>query len=46
MRLPQGKIKPLLEKLKIGQRGFPPFRHFNQSLLDALGVPLRVRGDS
>jgi integrase len=39
----QRKLKPLLEKLKIGQRGFHAFRHFNQSILDALGVPLKVR---
>jgi hypothetical protein len=36
-------MKPLLEKLKIAQRGFHAFRHFNQSILDALGVPLKVR---
>jgi integrase len=39
----QRKLKPLLEKLKIPRRGFHAFRHFNQSILDALGVPLKVR---
>ncbi|MFZ0279227.1 MAG: tyrosine-type recombinase/integrase [Candidatus Sulfotelmatobacter sp.] len=39
----QRKLKPLLEKLKIGQCGFHAFRHFNISMLDALGLPLKVR---
>jgi integrase len=39
----QRKLKPLLEKLKIGQCGFHAFRHFNLSMLDALGLPLKVR---
>jgi len=39
------KLKPLLAKLKISQKGFHAFRHFNSSLLDHLGVQLKVRED-
>ncbi len=39
----QRNLKPLLERLKLAQRGFHAFRHFNQSILDALGVPLKTR---
>jgi integrase len=38
----QRKLKPLLEKLKIAQRGFHAFRHFNVSKLTAMGVPAPV----
>jgi integrase len=38
----QRKLKPLLERLKLTQRGFHAFRHFNVSKLIALGVPLPV----
>ncbi|HZW94334.1 MAG TPA: tyrosine-type recombinase/integrase [Candidatus Eremiobacteraceae bacterium] len=36
-------LKPLLAKLEIAPKGFHALRHFNSSLLDHLGVPLKVR---
>ena len=38
----QRKLKPLLEKLEIPQRGFHAFRHFNISMLDFLGIPAKA----
>jgi hypothetical protein len=41
--LRQRNLKPLLEKLKIEQRGFHAFRHFNLSMFAHFNVPLETR---
>jgi integrase len=38
-------LHPLLEKLGIDRAGLHAFRHGNSTLMDQLGVPLRVRQD-
>ena len=37
------KLKPLLEKLEIRSGGLHAFRHGNATLMDRLGVPMKVR---
>jgi integrase len=37
------KLQPLLEKLEIRRCGLHAFRHTNGTLMDRLGVPLKVR---
>jgi len=37
------KLQPLLEKLGIRRCGLHAFRHANGTLMDRLGVPLKVR---
>jgi integrase len=37
------RLKPLLEKLGIRRGGLHAFRHGNATLMDRLGVPMKVR---
>lgn len=39
----RGDLQPLLQKLEIRRCGLHAFRHANGTLMDRLGVPLKVR---
>jgi integrase len=45
MNLLKRHLYPLLAKLNIQRAGFHAFRHGNSSVMDHLGVPLKVRQD-
>jgi integrase len=36
-------LRPILDRLGIPRGGFHAFRHANATLMDSLGVPLRLR---